>query len=238
MSLKLSQYLSLPLEKNSPETKFDNLITISQFNQELQANPKEPHGLITLNSIFDPQNCSDEEGHPEEFVDDLHAFMQQFGNWEITDFSEDSTAEYVSPMENDLVIQEITIANPEGRAFESKDLLLINVPNYDYHQIVAIFDNDLDKHINADAFVALNFTLVDGSFKINNQEYYFQISGQLLNEKLNLFIAKVNNDLESIDINILVTTTSKQDIKNKIEYQMKTKISSFKMTYRSECQDY
>lgn len=210
----LKEYLTEPDYDGS--TLLDDIMTITDFNHQLTslkgqksfANPTltrpittKPHGYITLPSIFDPQNCYQEDGHPESFVDDLPAFLQTYSNWEVTDIEGDNTYNYNSPVEDYINMTRVTIVNPNVDAFTSKDLMFLRVglgldPRGGYsNSVIAIFDNDLGEHYDATMFGNVPFDLISGSFIYNQTQYEYIIEGTLANEESLLNISQSNGNL-------------------------------------------
>src|SRR5699024_7036122 len=154
-----------------------------------------PRGFITLDSILDPENCYQEEGHPQAFIDDnLDEFLKVYGDWEVNNVSYDNTFNYYSLIETDLEMDTVTIVNPYGIAFESLDLMFISASlSKDSRggytdNVIAVFDNDLGEHYNSNGFKGLNYDLVEGSFKHNKIKHNFVISGRINSEQVTIKI--------------------------------------------------
>lgn len=265
MSQTLNEYLNEPYSLSDDISLLDETTTISDFLKKLQSMKgqasfanyfatrpitSKPHGYITLPSIFDPKNCYDEEGHPKYFVDDLHKFLEKYGDWEVTNESGDNTYNYNSPVEDYINMLQVTIANPNSVAFESLDLVFMKVglaldPRGGYSDnVIAVFDNDYEDHYNATAFGLIRYDLASGSFTYNHQQYEYNFEGTIADEGLYLTISPSDGDLpDALDdeFDVYVDLAEADDVKetllntmNESFNQQEKAISNFKIEYDSE----
>ena len=267
MPQTLKEYLTEPYSAVDTSCLLDDCTTISNFRKSLseikgQASfastmltkpiHQEPRGYITIDSVLDPESCYQEDGHPEVFVDDLDNFIKKYGDWEVNETDGDNTYNYMAPVEDDLSLNRITIVNPEGRSFESKDLLLISAslsldPRGNYTEaVIAIFDNDDGEHYDATAFGMVEYTLVDGSFVLGNdplkdKTIEFSISGTLANDSVHLTLYDPDNEFVE-DYEAPADLTESEDITNMVKDALKendqpTEICNLKYHYLSEQND-
>lgn len=263
----LQAYLTEPYSATDTSCVLDDVITISQFLKELPTTKgqksftdmigtdpinKKPHGLITLDSIFDPKNCYQEEGHPESFVDDINDFLDQYGNWEVTETSGDNTYNYNSPVEDYVNMNQITIVNPDSEAYESKDIVLMSAglsldPRGGYtDDVIAIFDNDLDEHYDSQGFLMTRFELIDGSLNHAGHKYNYGIQSTMSNESYFLDLNEDNfntPDALTDEFEINFDPDDPLDMKNAIQNALnealdeKHEVTNLTTEYLSEMQD-
>ena len=269
MSQTLKEYLTAPYSAIYRDSVLDSVMPISEFRKALAAPMKgqaswtstrytkpiseKPQGYITLESVFDPKNCYDEDGHPEYFVDDLDAFIKKYGNWEVTEENGDNTYNYNSPVEDPININQVTIVNPNSKAFESKDLDFMSVNlsldvrgNYS-DSVIAVFDNDSGEHYSATAFFLIRFDIVGGDFIYHNKKYTYGFQASLSDEDLFLTISPNEGDLPAElddEFTVFCDTSSKEDIQNVLEKTLadafddnQAKIDQLTVEYYSEMMD-
>lgn len=173
----------------------------------------EPQGYITLKSFFDPTNEGGfYDSQPEEWMNDLNCFMQEYGNWKIDEDSivYDNTYNAQGNIEDNIDYQMITIANPNGIAYESRDLLLMRCSvsldprGYYTDYCMAIFDNSTnttDLHYQATAFLNRNFTVMNGVLTVkqnNNYKHYdLEITASALNCEMTVEFYPEDDDANS-----------------------------------------
>lgn len=255
----------------------NNVVTITDFRQALNEAQKQDsfasvtktkplankaHGLITLDSVFDPELCFDEDGHPEEFVDDLDDFLDEYGNWEVTEQENgDNTYNYMSPVETDINMNQITIVNPDTDDYESKDICFFKVntgidPRAGYTDcVIAIFNNDLGEHYNATMFWNLSFNVITGSFLYGDTKFFYDFNAKLGDDSYELTFSPENIDdydkLSAIidnyynptDYNDGFEATDPTSVKKTLNDLINdlldndTKIQDFKLNYLSENDD-
>lgn len=269
MSQTLKEYLTAPYSNIYSDSVLDNVMPISEFRKALAAPMKgqeswtstrytkpiseKPQGYITLESVFDPKNCYDEDGHPECFVDDLDAFIKKYGNWEVTEENGDNTYNYCSPVEDPININQVTIVNPNSKTFESKDLdfmslnLSLDVRGNYSDSVIAVFDNDLGEHYSATAFFLVRFDIVGGDFIYHDKKYTYGFQASLGDEDLFLTINPDEDDLPTElddEFTVFCDATSKKDIQDVLEKTLadafndnQAKIDQLTVEYYSEMMD-
>lgn len=275
MSQTLKEYMTEPYNKIIDDTTpLDETMQISEFLQELDQTQKrtnftspahykslasKPHGLIALKTVFDPDLCYDEEGHPEEFVDDLNDFLEAYGDWEVTETDNgDNTYNYAANIEADINVNQVTIANPNSNTFESKDLAFMKVntgvdPRAGYtDNVIVIFNNDYGEHYDATLFWNTSFTVATGTFNYNNENYFFDFHCRLNEDSYYVTISadnfdKIVNVLDDEfdpadfddDFDIEESASIKQCLQNLMNKLLKgdQKIEKFELKYISECDD-
>lgn len=276
MSQTLREYMTEPYSKVIDNTTLlDETMPLSEFLQELDHTQKrtnfaspahykplttKPHGLITLKSVFDPELCYDETGHPEEFVDNLNEFLDIYGDWEVTESDDgDNTYNHAANIEADINFNQVTIVNPSSDTFDSKDLLFMSVntgidPRAGYtDNVIAIFNNDSGEHYNVTTFWwNITFTIATGTFSYNNEKYFFDFHCQLGTD--NYFVTISTDDFDKMvsalddefdpadfddDFDIEDPESVKKCLQNLMNKSLKEnhKIEKFELKYISECDD-
>lgn len=140
---------------------------------ETQPIADKPRGCITIKSFFNPDWIGGYfDGQPEEYVDNLDNFILNYGKWEVTDVKRDNTYNWTAPIEDYIDYTRITVANPDVREFDSKDILLFRCglgldPRDDYTDYgIAIFDNQTGDHYNEEAYWSRNFNVANGDLLV------------------------------------------------------------------------
>ena len=267
----LKEYLTEPYSATDQSCLLDEVTTISQFRHDLKdiksqasfastrlTDPiaKAPRGYITLESIFNPKNCYDEEGHPESFVDNLDAFMDQYGAWEVSETAGDNTYNHCSPVEDYVNMNQVTIVNPDSEGFESKDLLFLSAglgldPRGGYtDSVIAIFDNDLDGHYNSDSFLIVRFDVISGSFTYYGKTFNYDVEATMADEDYFVNIYPDSDDDSALypdDLNnehiVNFDGSDKKEIKTALNdimdqaYDSKDLIENLSVEYTSEMLD-
>lgn len=219
--MKFKAYMTQPLSATDTSTMRDDTIGITQFRQMLKeakgqasfASPtltkpiaQAPRGYITLLSIFDSQNCYQMDGHPECFVENVNHFIEQYANWEVTISDElgDNTYNYNSPVEDYINMQRITIVNPAAHGYESKDIMFLSAgldldPRGAYTKnVMAVFDNDLGEHYDAESFGFMRYDVMDGEFDYHDRHFEFSASATLADESYSINLG-LSDDSENFD---------------------------------------
>lgn len=265
--MNFKNYMTDPISATDTSTMRDETIGISEFRQMLKeakgqasfASPsltrpitQAPHGYITLLSVFDPKNCYQMDGHPECFVENVDQFIQQYADWEVIydDEMGDNTYNYDSPVEDYINMQRVTIVNPAAHGYESKDIMFLSAglgldPRDGYTEnVMAVFDNDLGEHYDAESFGFNRYDVMDGEFDYHDRHFDFSASAELASESYFVNLG-LNDDSENFDdeYEINCDGADQDDLKAALNdliddlYDSHYEITNLKVQYMSEAND-
>ena len=173
---------------------------------------QQPNGLITLKSIF-KRNNFDCYGVP---VDNVKNFKNAYANWRVIDEKMNNTCNVDAPIESDLAYDVLTLENPVNERYI--DVVLFSFctsldPRGSYSDdCIIIFDNEYKNHVELDEFLNNYYDLANGSFKVNNVTYTFNLQGCLTDDVENITIS----DNEDVNIDSCVSAS---DLDNKEQFK-------------------
>lgn len=184
-----------------------DMTSYHDFYQAIKTNDAlndAPKGLIPLMDFFDEENQGDFEGEMESVVNNLDDFIEEYGNW-TTDPDEavyDNTYNYMGQIASPIDFAIIHMVNPNSRAYEAKDLLLMKVClNSDvrggYTEYVgALFDSDIDNgdHYQALSFLSRRFNVFNCDMKINGVKYIVSVDATAMQDTQDISIISDDNE--------------------------------------------
>lgn len=168
---------------------------------------QQPHGFITLKSIFTRKNFAC-YGVP---VDSVSNFKKDYANWLVVDENSNNTCNFDAPIESNLAYNILTLENPVNDRYI--DIVLFSFctsldPRGSYSDdCIIIFDNEYKKHVELDEFLNNYYNLANGSFKVNNVTYTFNLQGCLTDDVENITIS----DNEDANIDSCVSASDLDD---------------------------
>ena len=252
----LKEYLN-SYDDYDDELIINKCVSINQFTKDLfsmqkqssYANSSEtinvsnkPKGLITLKEFFDPKNEGDFEGQVEEWVNDFDKLIKKYGNWVIQDededIADDSTYNYEAPMETDIRLRQVTIVNNDDSnpAFESKDLVFFAVTTalsyrgQGSNYVVAIFDNDLNDHYMAQAFMNASFDVAEGTCEYQGKTYEFNLEARPNCDTLLLETSHTPTSADDEQYDVVCDATDADSIQDAIANAFNVDAKQLKLT--------
>lgn len=224
---------------NDPEnnTNYDNIMNFDDFYQLITTGKgqyaytgkplpitKPACGFITLPSIFDKTNIGDYDEQPDAWVLDKKKLLEKYGNWEVTGYEMNNTYNQLAPVETNFEYDRLSIVNPKGDIFDSKDLLFLSVsvgadiragytPN-----CVAIFDNFLGDHTNCEAWLNNIYEIANGQASVNDKLYDFSISGRMTQEGCDIYLepAKSGDVYDSLEYQLYADIDNPDNIRDEL----------------------
>lgn len=198
-----------------------------------------PMGYITTQSLF----TEDTEGNmydslPNEWVRNIRKFQSTYGKWLVVDEQGDNTCNYDNYIENAIDIIELTIQDPEGIQDDLVIALYRVCISLDARgsyspAVIGIYDYDGIDHFNTTGFLMNLYNTVNGSFKVDNRLYYFDINEPVMGDYLQV---KIDNGQGFSDPEETseIDPSDKNSIKDYLENYIDEKISNLKIKYSSE----
>lgn len=188
-------------------------------------------GLITMPEVFNSFHGID---YDADTVNDVKKFIDDYGDWLVTETMSDNTYNYCAPAEDYINYNVLTIQKPDNFAdddiYSGNDCDCIDVvffscgvcldPRGGYTQyMIALFDNDSNDHYKLAEWFNKRYQIVSGSFNYNNKAFNFEIDGSLNSETVEIYIdAEDENDYTSFfDDSQCIDTTEPDDIKNALK---------------------
>ena len=198
-----------------------------------------PAGYITTQSLFTQNTEGDMyDSLPNEWVHNIRRFKSTYGKWLVVDEQGDNTYNYNNFLDNAIDIIELTIQDPEAI---QDDLVIalyrvcisLDVRGAYSPAVIGIYDYDGIDHFNTTGFLMNLYNVVNGSFKINNKLYSFDINEPVTGDYLQI---EINNGQEFSDPEETseIDPSDKNSIKDYLENYTGEKISNLKIEYTSE----
>lgn len=198
-----------------------------------------PSGYITTQSLFAENTESTfYDSLPNEWVRNIRKFQSTYGKWLVVDEQGDNTCNYDNCLDNAIDIIELTIQDPE----EIQDDLIIalyrvcislDVRGAYSPAIIGIYDYDGIDHFNTTSFLMNLFNTVNGSFKVGNKVYYFDIDEPVTGYDLQITVGD-DQGFDDPEETAEIDPSDRDSIKNYLENYMGQKISDLKIKYTSE----
>lgn len=236
------------------ENVLDDILSADQFRkmlttQKVQSSfvsydldaplTSKARGLITMPEVFNNFGgitCDAED------VNDVKKFIDDYGNWLVTDTMSDNTYNYCAPAEDYINYNVLTIQKPDNFAdddiYSGSDCDCIDVvffscgvtldPRGGYTQyMIALFDNDLNDHYRTAEWFNKRYQIVSGSFNYNNKAFNFEMDGSLNSETVEIYIdaEDENNYISCFDDSQCVDTTERDDIKDALKEIMENNVN-------------
>lgn len=215
------------LQGNNVDAKdyLNDMTSYHDFYQAIKANDSlnnTPKGLISLTDFFDEDNQGDFDGEMESVVNNLDDFIEEYGNW-TTDPDEtvyDNTYNYMGQIASPVDFMIIQIVNPNSRAYEAKDLLLMKVcldsdVRGGYTEYVgALFDADIDNgdHYKALSFLSRRFNVFGCDIEINGVKYALSVDATAMQDTQDISIISDDNKEDYEDDSHAIDLDEKDDI--------------------------
>lgn len=189
------------------------------------------HGLITMPEVFNNFHGID---YDADTVNDVKKFIDDYGNWIVTEVMGDNTYNYCSPTEDYINYNILTIQKPDnftdddiysGNSCDCIDVVFYSCcvaldPRGGYTKyMIALFDNDSHDHYRTSEWFNRRYGIVDGSFNYDNKAFSFDIDGTLNSDTVGIYIVTEDkNDYTSFfDDEQCVDTTDKDCIKDALK---------------------
>lgn len=220
------------LKKQSVQSSFISCALDKPMTQKAR-------GLITLPEIFNKDNF-DGIDYTAKPVNNIKKFVENYGSWVVSETRGDNTYNYDSPIEDYINFNVVSLVNPEIKS-NCVDVVFFSCglnldPRGAYTKsMIAVFDNEEGYHYDLLMFLNKNYAIVTGSFEYNKDVYYFDVSGSLCCDTVDMYInaaAKTNNDSYNAD-GISLDTTEKEDIKQAIIDTLKEDSSAEKVEIKN-----
>lgn len=198
-----------------------------------------PSGYITTQSLFNENTESNMyDSLPNEWVRNISKFKSTYGNWLVVDEQGDNTCNYDNYLDNAVNIIELTIQDPE----EIQDNLVIalysvcislDVRGAYTPASIGIYDYDGIDHFNTTSFLMNLFNTVNGSFKADNQLYYFDICEPVTGDYLQIEVGD-DQGFDDPEETSEIDPSDKDSIQDYLANYMDNKIHNLKVEYTSE----
>lgn len=219
------------LQGNNIDEKvyLNDMVSYHDFYQSIAKNNvlnDTPKGLISLMDFFDENNQGDFDGEMESVVNNLDKFIEEYGNW-VTDPDEvicDNTYNYMGQIASPVDFVIIQMVNPNSRAYEAKDLLLMKVcldsdVRGGYTEYVgALFDADTDNggHYKALSFLSRRFNVFNCDMEINGVKYTVSVDATAMQDTQDISIISDDNEEDYEDDSHAIDLDDKDDIADAI----------------------
>lgn len=199
----------------------------------------DPSGYITTQSLFTQNTESDMyDSLPNEWVRNIRKFKSTYGSWLVVDEQGDNTCNYDNFLDNAINVMELTIQDPEG---VQDDLVIalysvcisLDVRGVYSPSVIGIYDYDGIDHFNTTSFLMNLFNTANGSFKVDNKVYYFDIDEPVTGDYLQIEVGD-DQDFDDPEETSEIDPSDKNSIEDYLENYMGKKISNLKIEYTSE----
>ena len=192
-------------------------------------------GLITMPEVF---NSFHGINYDADTVNDVKKFLDDYGDWLVSETMGDNTYNYCSPTEDYINTDILTIQKPDncadddiysGNSCDCIDVVFFSCgvcldPRGGYTKyMIALFDNDSNNHYKLAEWFNKRYQIVSGSFNYNNKAFSFGIDGALNSDTVEIYIdAEDENDYTSFfDDSQCIDTTEPNDIEDALKEIMK-----------------
>lgn len=200
---------------------------------------RNPGGYITTQSLFAEDTESNiYDSLPNKWVRNIRKFQSTYGKWLVVDKQGDNTCNHDNYLDNAIDIIELTIQDPKE---VQNDLVIalyrvcisLDVRGAYSPAVIGIYDYDGIDHFNTTGFLMNLYNTVNGSFKVGNKVYYFDICEPVTGDYLEIEIDN-GQGFSDPDETAEIDPSDKNSIKDYLENYMGKKISNLKIEYTSE----
>lgn len=198
-----------------------------------------PSGYITTQSLFTENTESDMyDSLPNEWVRNISRFKSTYGNWLVVDEQGDNTCNYDNFLDNAINVIELTIQDPEGIQNNLvialyRVCISLDVRGSYSPAVIGIYDYDGIDHFNTTGFLMNLFNTANGSFKVDNKVYYFDICEPVTDDYLQIEVGD-DQGFDDPEETSEIDPSDKNSIKDYLANYMNDQIHNLKVEYTSE----